>query len=170
MPGSCNMLGACTRYSQRPKPQPRSSAQTMASAMAHHSPATNAVTAGVKYRPKAPPIVHWPRLRSWPQLCVGAPAIETSDTEISGPSIHGSGVCSTRHSCAASQASSKVAATWARNRGEGKEGICTLRMHGENTGIAARRDNAAGRSIAAKPGGQSHSDKAMPRLSTDWTG
>ena len=110
MPGSCSMPGACTRYSQRPKAQPRSNAQAMASAMAHHRPATSAVTAGVKYRPKAPPIVHCPRLRSQPQLCVGAPAIETSDTEINGPSIHGSGVCSIRHSCAASQASSKVAA------------------------------------------------------------
>ena len=48
------------------------------------------------------------------------------------PSIHGSGVCNTRHSCAANQANNKVTATWARNLAEGKTGICTMKMHGND--------------------------------------
>jgi hypothetical protein len=48
-------------------------------------------TWGVKYRPSAVPMVHWPRLRSTFQLTVGAPVMEHRAVASSGPIIQGSG-------------------------------------------------------------------------------
>lgn len=105
-----------------------------------------------------------PRSRSLAQLWVGAPPIDSREIEISGPSIHGSGVCSIRQSWAANQASSRVAATGQKRGGK---------QYGHVHGNPARHDNgratgAMPRSIAVKLGGQSryeiYSYEAMPRL------
>ena len=127
--GTCGMRAECTPCSQRPKPQPSSSAQPMASAIAHHTLATSDTTCGVKYSPSAMPMVHWPALRSGVWLAVGSPAMEASDTAISGPIIQGSGVCSTRHAPAAASASSSVASTRTRKR-KGTDGQEKAEMDG----------------------------------------
>ena len=80
----------------------------MPSATAHHRPSTSAVTSGVKYRPSAAPMVHWPALRSAFRLSVGSPSKDAQAVASSGPIIHGMGVPSLTHSWAAPQASASV--------------------------------------------------------------
>ena len=52
-----------------------------------------AVTAGVKFRPRARPMIHWPPLRIGCGRRRGAPAMRRPATASSGPIIHGRGVC-----------------------------------------------------------------------------
>ena len=65
---------------------------------------------GVKYKPSAPPITHWPALRSGVALAVGPPAMVTQAVASSGPIIQGTGVRSATHNKAVAQASSSVSA------------------------------------------------------------
>ena len=71
----------------------------MLSTIAHHRPATSAVTCGVKYRPSAAPIVHCAALRNGADAAGGrVRRIDASAVASSGPIIQGSGVPRTTHS------------------------------------------------------------------------
>lgn len=80
----------------------------MPSSNTHHWLTTMPSACGVKYKPSAPPITHWPALRSGLALAVGTPAIVTQAVASSGPTIHGTGVRSATHNKAAAQASRSV--------------------------------------------------------------
>src|SRR5690606_2877232 len=103
--------------SQAAKPTPSSKAQATPMPMAHHRLATSAPTSGVKYRPSAAPMVHWPRLRSGVQLSVAAPSTDARAVDSSGPIIQGMGVPSQAHRRAAAQASSRVRAVRVQDAG-----------------------------------------------------
>jgi hypothetical protein len=100
-----------TRCNQAPNSSPKASAQTIFSAIAHHSPATSATTCGVKYRPSAAPMIHCPVLRSGVQLSAGPPSIDSTAVASSGPIIHGKGVRRNRHKPAAARAIVSVRTT-----------------------------------------------------------
>src|SRR5437773_3293806 len=66
-----------------------------------HMRVTNSATSGVKYRPSAVPMIHWPACRPPAGAAHSIPADRQAATAPSGPIIHGSGACTTTQTSAA---------------------------------------------------------------------